>query len=234
MPTAMRLLVTGFGPFPGMARNPSARLARNLSRSQRLARLGLAVAARVLETRYDSLVWDLPSALADAAPHAVLMLGVAGRAKTLRVEVRAINRASRLTPDAGGSTPARAALERDRPFVLRARAAVWPCIATLARSGVAVRRSINAGRYLCNAGYYEALRRAGATGPLVLFVHVPCPAPMPGSVPRRRAGHSRPTLAAMERGLTAVLVELARQARGGRHGGNRDAQALVDDPGIAA
>jgi pyroglutamyl-peptidase len=224
MAAAIRLLVTGFGPFPGMRRNPSARLARDLGRSRRLRRLGLDVAARVFETRYDSLLRDLPSALAETAPHVVLMLGVVGRAKALRVEVRGTNCMRCLAPDAAGSIPS-APPEFDRPFALRSRAPAGPCITALARSGLAARRSIHAGRYLCNASYYEALQWAGPQGPLVLFVHVPRPAPEPGTVPRTRSGQGRPSLAAMQHGLTELAVLLARQAHPAFSPGQKVAQS---------
>ncbi len=206
----VRLLVTGFGPFPGFPVNPSERLARAVAASRRFGRLGITVEGRVLETSYDTLAWELPAMLAEARPDVVLMLGVVGRARLPRVEERAVNRASRLSPDASGKAAAWLTLREDQPFALRTGASVVPCVAALRRAGVAARRSIDAGRYLCNAGYFEALARAGPGGPVVLFVHVPRPA---GTMPRGRLKHRMASFQAMRFALEALAVVLATAAR---------------------
>ena len=48
----LRLLVTGFGPYPRVRVNPTGVIARRLGASKRLARLGLRVTCAVLETSY--------------------------------------------------------------------------------------------------------------------------------------------------------------------------------------
>lgn len=181
----MQLLVTAFGPFPGARVNPTGPLAHRLAASRRLARLGIMAIARVLETRYALLAGDLPEALNRGAPDIVLMLGLAPRRRLVCVEARAVNRSSRTTPDAGRALPQ--AIRQGLPEVLRTRAPVAAAVAALARAGLPARLSIDAGRYLCNASYHAALRQAGLRGALVLFVHVPWPAPAPGTRARGRA-----------------------------------------------
>lgn len=198
-----RLLVTGFGPFPGMPRNPSAALARNLAALPRLRlALGAAPDLLVLPTRYAAIPALLEPALA-RRPAAILMLGVAGRATRPRIEVRARNRASRLFPDASGRRAADPRLDPHGPPERRS-AAVATALAALRRSGVPAMRSQDAGRYLCNAAYYRAL----AEGCPVLFVHIP---PVPRT---RRPSAGRPArrnLAAPD--LAAVATSLMRRAR---------------------
>lgn len=80
---APRILVTGFGRFPGMPANPSSGLASALARSRRL-RSG-QVEARILPTRW-SEAEGFPAVL-DAAPDIVLMLGVAGRRRHVTIEL---------------------------------------------------------------------------------------------------------------------------------------------------
>ncbi|MEA1833974.1 peptidase C15 [Methylobacterium durans] len=201
-----RLLVTGFGPFPGMARNPSAALARRLGAMPAL-RLALGGSPRVLvlRTAYDAIPEILEPALAEA-PAAVLMFGVSGRARRMRIEVRARNRASRLFPDATGRRAARLALDPAGPSE-RTSPAAPAAVAILRRHGVPVAASRDAGRYLCNASYFRALAEPCP----VLFVHIP-----PGPRTRRPRG-ARPALDPQRTGraLAAVARMLTRRARRG-------------------
>ena len=192
------LLVTGFGPFPGVPVNPSAVVARRLGELAR--RHGLAggdVRVLILPTAYGAIPTLLEAALAEA-PGAVLMLGVARRATRVRVETRARNRASRLFPDASGTVARCLTLAAGGPAERRTGAA-GPALATLRRSGIAAIPSQDAGRYLCNAAYYRGL----AEGIPVLFVHIP-PLPRAG-----RPGPLRRGKAPVE-ALAAALVAVAR------------------------
>src|SRR5215211_4251955 len=93
-----RLLVTGFGPFPRMPYNPSAALARRVAALSRWRVLGVEADALVLPTTYAALDKVLDPVLETRAFNALLMIGVASRAKKIRVERRAVNRVSVLCP----------------------------------------------------------------------------------------------------------------------------------------
>ncbi|HYI88822.1 MAG TPA: peptidase C15 [Beijerinckiaceae bacterium] len=191
-----RLLVTGFGPFPGMSRNPSAEIARRVATASRWRRLGVAAEALILPTTYAALADVLEPALA-AAPDAVLMIGVAGRSRAVRMERQARNRASLLLPDAAGRRPQRLTLA-DGPAARRLGTSPERLSALLRRHGVACRVSHDAGRYLCNAAYFRAL-----AGPVpVLFVHIPKPRA------RRRRAHA-PRRLSWTDALAAALIESA-------------------------
>lgn len=194
------LLITGFGPFPGMPRNPSAVLARRLGRSSRLRlAVGHGLRVRVLDTTYAAIETQLAPALAEG-PCAVLMLGVASRAKRIRVEMQACNRASRFLPDASGRPSARLTLDPGGPAARHGGVAAR-ALAILRRHGLAAARSRDAGRYLCNASYFRAL---GEPYP-VLFVHIP---PVPSAKrPRDRARPPRGRLDVTAQ--AAALVEVA-------------------------
>ncbi|MGU3536744.1 pyroglutamyl-peptidase I family protein [Methylobacterium sp. A54F] len=196
-----RLLITGFGPFPGMPRNPSAALARRVA-AEPVLRLHGAPRVVILRTAYAAIPDALEPALA-VRPAAVLMFGVAARAKRLRVEVRAANRASRLFPDASGATARRLALDPGGPPARRC-AAGPQALAILRRHGLAAAISREAGRYLCNASYYRALAEPCP----VLFVHTP---PVPATRRPRRPGRA-PTGEPV-RALAAVAKLLLRRAR---------------------
>lgn len=203
--TPPRLLVTGFGPFPGVANNPSAALARRIAASTRLRRvIGTSPELLILETAYAALPADLQPALAEH-PTAVLMIGVARRAKRIRVEGRAINRASRLFPDASGVAAHRMTLDATGPDERRSPVAAR-ALPTLSRVGAI--RSHDAGRYLCNAAYYRVL----AEGAPAVFLHIP---PLPDrSRPlrgRRRGG--RPVLDTWTDAFVQVAIDLLTCAR---------------------
>ncbi len=201
------LLITGFGPFPGMPKNPSGALARRVGAAIRL-RLAGGSPPRVLvmRTAYAAIPSALAAALAQK-PAAVLMLGVASRAKRLRVEARARNRGSLLHPDASGRPAARMSLDPQAPAIRESPHAA-AALAILCGHGLAVDPSIDAGRYLCNASYFRAL----AEGCPVLFVHIP---PVPRTRRPRRGETPRPGVDPRRQAaaLVAVASRLATRAR---------------------
>lgn len=215
----LRLLVTGFGPYPRVRVNPTGVIARRLGASRRLARLGVEVTCAVLETSYAAAGAAVPPLLADVDPDACLHLGLAPRERQLRVETRGENRTRRLSTDVRGRRPARRALRPDAPASLAGTPRAAVLLARLRRAGLAARLSNDAGAYLCNAMYFWSLdeaRRAGRAR-AVVFVHLPWPAPRSGTRPagRRRAGAAIP-LAALVRALEDVAVDLVVEARRGR------------------
>ncbi len=204
-----RLLITGFGPFPGVPDNPSARLARRLAASPHLRRiLGACPDCLVLDTRYSALDTQLAPALA-RKPGAVLMLGVAARRSRVSVEARAVNRVSRLFPDAGGRVGGRLALEPGGA-PLRRSAAAMPVGVALRRAGLDAVPSRDAGRYLCNASYYRVL----GEGCPATFLHIPMPPRT--RRPKAGGGRRRPVLdlwAVAFAEAARVLVLRGRRAR---------------------
>lgn len=203
----MRLLVVGFGPFPGIPRNPSGDLARAAAGSARLRRvLGGKSRCLVLRTAYAAIEDQLAPALA-ARPDAVLLFGVARRARRVRVEARARNRVSLLFPDASGQVFTRLQLDPDGPAERRS-----PHAARAARllrdHGVEASLSRDAGRYLCNASYFVALAEDRPT----LFIHIPMPPrtgrPKQADRVRRRGSADRRL-----RAFTTLALNLVRRAR---------------------
>ena len=98
-----KLLITGFGPFPRVPRNPSGLLAEHVAASPRLRLAGIRASALVLPTTYGAVDAMLRPAIAREVPDAVLMIGVAARRREVCVERQALNRVSRLFPDASGT-----------------------------------------------------------------------------------------------------------------------------------
>ena len=198
------LLVTGFGPFPTMPRNPSAALAAAVADAPRWRLHTPGARCRVLTTSYGALATELDPALGEG-PAAVLMVGVAGRSRRIRVERRATGRRSTLFPDVAGDTAGR---PDDRGAPRERRTTVPPpkVLRAIRASANPARISRDAGRYLCNASYFRAL----AEPVPVLFVHIPKPRPpRPAARLRRR---QRPE-AALRDALVAIGLDMLRQAR---------------------
>jgi pyroglutamyl-peptidase len=203
------LLVTGFGPFPGVMRNPTAALAPRVA--QKLKRSGVNAGALILPTSYARGLPLLARELGRLKPRAVLMLGLAAKSRFIRIEAFARLDASPTSPDAGGAMPERGA---GSAMPLASTAALEPALAAMRKAGLRARLSPSAGRYLCNASYAVALAALPRSVP-VLFVHVPWPRGWRGLRPATAVPAWRPGMAALESALATVAREsLLRKARG--------------------
>ncbi|MEM7692980.1 MAG: hypothetical protein AAF318_00900 [Pseudomonadota bacterium] len=148
------MIVTGFGPFPGVPENPSGRLAELVDAA---ALPGVAV--RVLPTLWDtSGVGDVPRG------ETVLLFGVATSARRVRYEALAHGRDAPL-PDHAGARPSSGGIARYSQLPVAA------LVARAQRAGFDVVESRSPGAYVCNATYRAVLTRA----PHSLFVHIPMP-----------------------------------------------------------
>jgi len=205
----MRVVITGFGPFPGAPFNPSAALAKALARRRRPAFADLDRATHVFATTYTSVDRDLPK-LITQRPGIVLMFGLAGRRRHVCIETRARNAASILFADAGGRRPQHTVIARGKPAALRGNAPFSALAGATRRAEFPARLSCDAGRYLCNYLYWRALERAGNRKPLVQFVHIP---PIGGKPRRKSATKPPPTLAQLLKTAEALLIAVAAASR---------------------
>lgn len=177
MPDAKRprLLLTGFGPFPGAPVNPTGPLIRAMAR--RLRREGIDVSTHIFTTSYASVDRGLPRLLKRVRPDALLMFGLANKARAIRVESRARNRISRF-PDATFVVPKLREIDVNGPRHLPIRAPKAALLQAAKGAGLPARHSVNAGDYLCNYLYWHALVAAKKTGRgKTAFIHVPLPSP---------------------------------------------------------
>jgi pyroglutamyl-peptidase len=209
----VRILVTGFGAFPGAPYNPTEPLVARLARLRRPAFKDVEIASHVFPVTYAAVDRQLPEMLTKHHPDGLLMFGLAARTPYLRVETRARNAVTMLWPDAANARSDR------RGIVADANAMMFgPHTARLLRAakltGIDARTSRDAGAYLCNYLSWRAIERANAGGPkLVAFVHIPLLAREPSP---RRKGAPRITLEELVDAGEAMLLELVRLARKAR------------------
>ena len=166
----LRVLVTGFGPFPGVEQNASASVVRALALSGALP--GIELFAEVIPVEWTQARAAARYAIERARPHAILHFGVAKRATGFEIETRAVNMSGPKPDQAGVARPGRRLAHSGAPVL---HPALPPAILlrALRLAGFPAQLSRNAGRYLCNALYYWSLTDAAATGALVSFIHLP-------------------------------------------------------------
>jgi pyroglutamyl-peptidase len=203
------ILLTGFGPFPGAPFNPTGPLTQRLARLRRPALADARIVPHVFAASYDAVDRQLPRLIARHKPDALLMFGLAPRARSLRIETRARNAlapapdADRRRPNAPvitrGEAPARAMPAPVRRLLAAVRAARLP--AALSR---------DAGRYVCNYLCWRAALAVREGSPrIAAFVHVPNTPRKPLRPARRR----RFTQDDLARAGARLLAEVAAAAR---------------------
>ena len=208
----LRILVTGFGPFPGAPYNPTQPLVARLLRLRRPAFTDVEFSGQIFPVTYKAVDRELPLVLAEHRPHALLMFGLASRTAHLRIETRARNAVTTLWPDAA-QTRARKGSIADGADAQRFGPHTAKLLRAAERTGLDARASRDAGSYLCNYLSWRAIEAVNAdNGPrLAAFVHIP-PLARGGAV--RRKGFPRITLEELVDAGEAMLLEMVKQARG--------------------
>lgn len=170
----IRVAVAGFGPFPGVPKNPSGEIVRAVAKMQRFRASGIAIDTAILTTVYGAAEAQLEQ-LIEKKPDAIVLFGVAGRAKHIRIETIARNRVSVLHPDHARFTPPARKLSVQGAPLLKLRGSAMRLRAAIRATGAEAELSLNAGSYLCNAVFYRALAATAdrKPAPLTFFIHVP-------------------------------------------------------------
>jgi len=89
MTDKLRILITGFGPFPGAPYNPTQPLVARLLRLRRPAFSDVELSGHIFPVSYRAVDRELPQMLAKHRPQALLMFGLAARTSWVRIETRA-------------------------------------------------------------------------------------------------------------------------------------------------
>jgi pyroglutamyl-peptidase len=208
----LRILITGFGPFPGAPYNPTMGLVKRLTQLRRPAFADVEFASHIFHVTYATVDRELPKLIESFRPDALLSFGLADRTAFMRVETRARNAVTTTFPDADHNHARKASI------VDGADAALFgPHTARLLRAarstGIDARASRDAGSYLCNYLSWrsiEAVRKD--KGPrLAAFIHIPLLARGVAS-PRKDASH-RITLEDLVDAGEAMLLEMVKLTR---------------------
>jgi pyroglutamyl-peptidase len=207
----LRILVTGFGPFPGAPYNPTQPLVARLTKLRRPAFADVELSSHIFPVTYTAVDRELPLTLATHKPHALLMFGLASRTGYVRIETRARNAVTMLWPDASQARAGKGLIQSGADAKM-----FGPHTQKLLRAadgtGLDARASRDAGSYLCNYLSWRAIEAVDAErGPrLAAFVHIP---PLARDGSPRRKGFPRITLEQLVDAGEAMLLEMVRLTR---------------------
>jgi pyroglutamyl-peptidase len=212
MTEKLRILITGFGPFPGAPFNPTMGLVKRLTQLRRPAFDDVEFASHIFHVTYTTVDRELPKLIESFRPDALLMFGLADRTAFMRIETRARNAVTTTFPDADRNHA------RKGSIVDGADAASFgPHTARLLRAaretGIDARASRDAGSYLCNYLSWRSIEAvAKEDGPrLAAFVHIPLLAR--GASSRRKGTAHRITLEDLVDAGEAMLLEMVKLTR---------------------
>jgi pyroglutamyl-peptidase len=206
-----RILITGFGAFPGAPHNPTIPLVGGLMRLRRPAFDDVELSSHIFHVTYAAVDRELPRLLSKHRPHTLLMFGLAARTPYLRIETRARNAITTIWPDADGTRVRKGSIAPRADALTFGPHTVKLLRAALA-SGIDARLSRDAGSYLCN---YLSWRVMEATrhddGPrLAAFIHVPLLAR--DGTARIPGGITLETLVDAGEGMLGEMIKLTRRA----------------------
>ena len=85
------ILLTGFGPFPGVAANATSLLVPRIGLAARHAFPGVAIVSHILPTEWDAGLHVVRELYANLRPEIALHFGVSGRARGFEIEARGRN-----------------------------------------------------------------------------------------------------------------------------------------------
>jgi pyroglutamyl-peptidase len=208
----LRILITGFGAFPGAPFNPTPPLVARLLRLRRPALSDVELVGHIFHVTYATVDRELPELIARHRPHALLMFGLAGRTPHVRIETRARNAVTTRFADADrtrarkGSIAGGADARMFGPHTAK-------LLRAAAGTGIDVRASRDAGSYLCNYLSWRAIEATDKDhGPaFAAFVHVPLIAR--GGAPQPEDTTQRITLDELVDAGEAVLLEMIKLTR---------------------
>ena len=169
----LRVLVTGFPPFPGRDVNPTQALLAEL-KSQSLPQ-GVDLMAELLPCEYCGVETALDRCLASFQPDVILSFGVGRHRDVLRLESRGVNLDHASIPDNAGERREGIPIREHGASELRSRIPIDSLALYLSKSGVRVETSEDAGAYVCNHLIYHAETRAQElANPFhFVFTHLP-------------------------------------------------------------
>jgi pyroglutamyl-peptidase len=204
---SLTVLITGFGPFAGAPFNPTEPLAQELARRPHPAFANVRRLAHVFRVSYEAVDRDLPALLASERPDALIMFGLAMRAKHVRIETRARNSLTRALPDASGRLPLSGTILAGGPAALQLRTPAQRLLMAARATGLPVALSRDAGHYLCNYLCWRAAETTRAVAPQVTsFIHVPAVHRTPIPWPRQPRFSFDELVAAGEAIVRAAVV----------------------------
>lgn len=149
------ILVTGFEPFGGDARNPSGEAALAMD-GQGIG--GVPVRGVVLPCVFAEAPRALRAAIRRHRPDLVLALGLAASRRGFHLERVAVNLIDARIPDNAGAQPVDEPVQRRGPAAAFTTLPVKAMSAALQGAGLEAQVSWSAGSFVCNQLFYALMR----------------------------------------------------------------------------
>src|SRR5260221_11269057 len=86
MSDKLRILITGFGPFPGAPFNPTMPLVKRLTQLRRPAFDDVEFASHIFHVSYATVYRELPELIARLHPNALLKFGLTDPTLSMRID----------------------------------------------------------------------------------------------------------------------------------------------------
>ena len=166
------ILITGFEPFGGSARNPSLEIARALD-ARTIA--GARILGRVLPVSMRRIEAALAEVLDAARPDLYIALGLAGGEAMIRLERYGVNLADFPIADNDGARSLDETLVPGGPAAVATTLPNRAIHGAMLAAGLPARLSNTAGTYLCNACIYltDAALKQRQSDARFGFIHLP-------------------------------------------------------------
>jgi pyroglutamyl-peptidase len=170
----IRILLTGFGPFPGVPFNASSTLVAHLADTSARLIPRPSILSATLPTDWREAAVQSRRLIETFDPDVILHFGVSRRCTGFEIETQARNQAS-VFLDCAGRAPDGRKIRRGAPPKLKTTLPAPVLAQRLRLAGLPAMVSSDAGRYICNAVLYETLLRIRDRKPatLVGFIHIP-------------------------------------------------------------
>jgi pyroglutamyl-peptidase len=170
--TDRTLYLSGFGAFPGVDDNPTARVASLLD-GQTFG--DYRVVSEILTVSFDRAPAEVLKSLGHHRPDLVVHLGVACGSGRIRVESVGVNEMASAMTDVDGIFHDNSPIDALQPIgeVRETTLPVDDLVRLLEGAGFPASRSDDAGRYVCNCVYFSTLNHLHGSEIPALFLHLP-------------------------------------------------------------
>lgn len=168
----IRVLLTGFEPFGGDDKNPTAEIAKYFN-GKRIE--DAEIHGRILPVSVRRAGVELEKTLKEVKPEIAIHLGLAPTYSNATVERIAINIIDARIPDNDGYQPVDEKIEEEAPLAYMATIPVRAIVKALRANGIPSVISYSAGTFLCNYIMFKSLHFSKINGypKRTGFIHLP-------------------------------------------------------------
>ena len=164
------VLLTGFEPFAGDARNPSSEACALLDGEEIR---GHRVRALILPTAFNAAALQLLREIARTAPALVIATGLAGGRCEITPERFALNFSDARIPDNRGRQPREKVIVRGAPLAYSSTLPVSRIVERLRQAGIPAAPSLSAGAFVCNELFFRLRHALEGSKVRGGFIHLP-------------------------------------------------------------